>query len=241
MPIPKEFRAIVTGASRGIGRSIALALAREGARLALVARDAGALREVAQACKKAGGEAVPVARDLSDPNAADGVVREALSALGGLDGLINNAGLYGGGAVGEGDLAAWDAVLQVNLAAVVHLTHHAMPSLRQRRNGAIITTASVSSKLTHGGGAIYCASKHGVLGFSNSLFEDVREAGIKVCAICPGYVNTDMAADSGIVPERAIQPEDVADTVLYVLSCRGTVCPTEIVLRPQRSPYPKKS
>jgi short-subunit dehydrogenase len=237
MPNLPPLRIIITGASRGIGRAVALVLARQGAHLALVARDTGALREVAQECKKAGGEAVPIARDLSDPNAPLGIVREAVSALGGIDVLINNAGQYAGGKAGEGDLAAWDTQLQVNLTAVIHLTHHALPHLKKSAHGAIITTASISSKTAHAGGAIYCASKHGVLGFSNALFEDIRETGIKVCAICPGYVNTDMAADSGIVPERAIQPEDLADTVLYVLATRATVCPTEIVLRPQRSPY----
>src|SRR4051794_16388982 len=96
----KELKIIITGASRGIGRAVALALARQGARVALVARDTGALREVAQECKKAGGEGIAIARDLSDANAPQAIVREAVSALGGVDALINNAGLYAGGAVG---------------------------------------------------------------------------------------------------------------------------------------------
>ncbi|RYF10334.1 MAG: SDR family NAD(P)-dependent oxidoreductase [Deltaproteobacteria bacterium] len=119
--------------------------------------------------------------------------------------------------------------------AVIHLTHHALPQLRAAKRAAVINIASVSSKHTHAGGAIYCASKHALLGFSNCLFEDVRDEHIKVCAICPGYVATDMIKGVDVEMKKAIQPADIAHTVLYVLDCGATACPTEIVVRPQQS------
>jgi NAD(P)-dependent dehydrogenase (short-subunit alcohol dehydrogenase family) len=112
-----------------------------------------------------------------------------------------------------------------------------MLEVRDRRR-AIINIASISGKMSFGGAAVYAASKHALVGFTGSLYEDVREAGIKVCAICPGFVNTGMASrNPDLDPSRMIQPEDVARAVLFVACFPETGCPTEIVIRPQRSPY----
>jgi 3-oxoacyl-[acyl-carrier protein] reductase len=101
----------------------------------------------------------------------------------------------------------------------------------------VIHIASIVSRMSFAGGGAYCASKHAVLGYSNALFEDVREAGVKVCAIQPGYVSTDMVAGRGLAMEKMIQPEDIAKTVTFVATYPDTGCPVEIIVRPQRAPF----
>lgn len=229
--------AIVTGASRGIGRAVAHALARHRVHVALVARTADALAPIARECEGSGARALPIAADLSQPEAARGIVEQAVRGLGGLHFLVNNAGVFGGGAADTADLARWDRTLDLNLRALMHLTRHALPEIEKHERGAVVNIASMSGKQSHAGSADYCASKHGVIGFSGSVFEDVREKGIKVCAICPGFVNTDMVASAGLDAQRMIQPEDIAEAVLFVLRFPDTACPVEIVVRPQRSPY----
>ena len=134
-------------------------------------------------------------------------------------------------------MQAWDRVIDINLRSLIHLTRHALPEIEKGPRGAIINIASISARMSHGGAGIYCATKHGVLGFAGSVFEDVRERGVKVSTICPGFVNTDMVSARDLVLEKTIQPEDIARTVLFVLTFPDTGCPTEIVVRPQRSPY----
>lgn len=229
-------KALVTGATRGIGRAIVLALSDAGASVALVGRHPGSLARVASACQERGGKVVPLRADLSVAGQPEAVVKGAIEGLGGLNVLVNNAGMYAHGAADSADVATWDAVIDLNVRALVHVTRAALPALEREPRSAVINIASISAKFAHAGGAIYCASKHAVLGFSNAVFEDVRERNIKVCAICPGYVNTDMAADAGIDLSKALQPADIAQAVLYVLACSDTCCPTELVLRPQRSP-----
>jgi NADP-dependent 3-hydroxy acid dehydrogenase YdfG len=126
----------------------------------------------------------------------------------------------------------------VNIKALMHLTRHALPHLMRQPRSAVVNISSIAGKMGFAGGGAYCASKHAVMGFSEAVFEDVREHGVKVCAICPGYVRTELiSARGGLDAAKMLQPEDVADAVLYVARCADTACPTEIVLRPQRTPY----
>ncbi len=229
--------ALITGASRGIGRAIALALAREGVHVALTARSSEALEETVMLCGEQGINALSIIADLSHAEETARIVGTTVAELGGIDILINNAGVFGHGAAHDADLEQWDRGIDINLRSLVHLTRHALPHIEKNRHGAVINIASISGKMSHPNAGIYCATKHAVVGFSGSVFEDVREKGIKVCAICPGFVNTDMVAGRGLVPEKAIQPEDIARTVLFVLRFPDTGCPTEIIVRPQRSPY----
>ena len=120
---------------------------------------------------------------------------------------------------------------------MIHLTRHALPHIQKQSAGGIINIASVAGKMTHKKGGIYTATKHGVIGFTGSLYEDVRELNIKVCAICPGFVNTDMVRNTKLDSSKMIQPEDIARTILFVLKFPDTGCPTEITVRPQQSPY----
>ena len=228
-------RALVTGASRGIGKAIALALAHRKFSLALVARNEGLLHEVCRACEQAGGKAQAIVADLAEPQAAQHIAQETSRRLGGLDVLVNNAGLVRFEGVEQADLPAWDTLMNVNVRAVMHLTHHVLPMLKQGKAAAVINIASVASRITYAGGALHCASKHALLAFSNALFEDVRDAGIKVSAICPGYVETDMLKGANLAAERAIRPDDIAQAALFVLDSGQRACPTEIVIHSQQN------
>ena len=230
--------AIVTGASRGIGRALADALAEAGMDVALFARSEEALEETAAAVEAAGGRALAYPIDLSTPAAMVPALATVRKVLGRIDVVVNNAGVYGTrGPAQDAELAMWDTVLDVNLRAMMHLTRHALDDIVRSPAGAVVNIASIAGKMTMGNGAAYTTSKHGVVGFSGALFEDLRERGVKVCAICPGFVNTDMVGSRGLDAAKMIQPEDIARTVLFVLNFPTTGCPTEIVLRPQRTPY----
>jgi len=231
--------ALVTGASRGIGRAVATLLAREGCALALVGRDEYGLNETAVACSVYGGGVLQLRADLRDLAAIPSLVAQCVEAFGQLNILINNAGIFDWASVVDADLAAWDAVVDVNLRATMHLTHHAVPSIIQQRRGAIIFIASMAGKSAYGTNAAYVASKHGMVGFAGSIFEDVRAYHVKVSAICPGLVNAGASQTMPVPAEtfaQFIQPEDVAQAVLFVLSFPDTACPTEILLSPQLSP-----
>ena len=229
---------IVTGASQGIGRAVAIALATEGMALGLFSRNEAALQETAAAADAMGARVLVHPLDLRDRGALAPAVAAVHERFGRLDVLVNNAGVYGErGPAHAADLSTWDTVLDVNLRGPMHLTRHALDHIVRSPGGAVINIASIAGKMTMGGGAAYTTSKHGVVGFTGALFEDVRERGVKVAAICPGFVNTEMVGTRGLDASKMIQPEDVARTVLFVLTFPGTGCPTEIVLRPQRTPY----
>ncbi len=230
--------ALITGASRGIGRAIANVLAREGMHLALVARTESALKEVEQECSEQGVKVISLACHLEQPETWKWVIEQTWRRLGGLHSLINNAGVFlDHKSIEEADLSAWEFTLDVNLRAVMGLCKYALPYLGRHESGSIINIASISGKMASSGHASYCASKFGLVGFSSALFEDVREKKIKVCTICPGYVATEMVDDEPeLIRSKMIQPEDVAQAVRFVLAFPKTSCPTEIIIRPQQSP-----
>lgn len=230
--------AIVTGASRGIGRAIAIALAGCGMRLVLAARSAGELAQTAACCARTGARTVEVPLDLREPGAPEHLVRTAVRTFGALHVLVNNAGLFVGARADAADLADWDRVLDTNLRSVLQLTRWALPEIERSGCGAIVNIASLSALAGYRGGAVYCATKSGLVAFTQSVFEDVREHGIKVSAILPGYVNTDMISDLDLPRDRTVQPDDVSRAVLFVLSSPPTACPVEIVIRPQWVRYP---
>jgi 3-oxoacyl-[acyl-carrier protein] reductase len=238
--------AVITGASRGIGRAISLALAKEGVRVVLLARTREALEQTAQCCRDAAPDALGAAPnfaqivvcDLSSIDAARDAATEALRLLDGrVDILINNAGMGSFGNFADADLDKFHTMMMVNFSAVATITHTLLPGIKASENvGAIIFISSVLGVLKMGGASGYCSSKHAIQGFAGSLFEDVREFA-KVVSICPGYVATDMTASGkSTVPAKMIQPEDIAETVLYAIKIPDTACPSEIVIRPRQSP-----
>lgn len=224
--------AIVTGASRGMGQAIAVSLAEEGIKLALVATSLANLKATQALCPV---DTLPLAADLTDRDQCHQVVQFAVSHFGGVDFLINNAGVLNRDRADEADLEVWDHALDLNLRSAIHLTRHCLPSMKERGSGAIINIASMSGRISRPLGGIYCGTKFGMLGWAGSVFEDVRDHLIKVCTICPGFVNTEMVAALGHDPSLMIQPNDVARTVSYVLNMPTTACPVEIAIRPQRT------
>lgn len=230
--------ALVTGAGRGIGRAIALMLAREGCHVGLIGRDADALRRVQTECEAHGAQGLPLAMDLSETGSLPAAIETCVQAFGGLNVLINNAGIHQFASAIEADLRVWDRMLDVNLRAAMHATRLALPHIiagaQAGRRGAVIFVSSLGGKFTAPTNAGYAAAKHALTGFGGCVFEDVRDFGVKVCVIYPGWTNTGLLAD-WLRPEEAIQPEDVAEAARFVIGSASTVCPTEIVLQPQSS------
>lgn len=230
--------ALITGANRGIGRHCAHALAREGCKLALLARSRDKLAQVEEECRRLSVEVLPLAADVRDEQALRGAVEQAAGTLGGLNILVNNAGVWHPSPIDNADTGQLAEMVETNLTATMKLTALAMPQIltgirQHKRRGAVIFVASMSGVRTYPGGAGYCASKFGVVGFSKAVFDDVAGEGVKVSAICPGWVNTDMAADAPVDGGKLIQPEEVAELVRMVATWPDTGCPRLIELMPQ--------
>ena len=228
-------RALIVGAYSGMAESVVLALASEGVHCALMGRDERRLSSNADACAKAGCPAVPVVCDIAEIRAIEGAVSEVIDKLGGLDIFINFAGLYETGKGHDVDLEAWDRMLDVNFRAHYHLVRYALPHLNKRPGGAVIKIGSISMSCS--GAGLHHAASRALDGYGDALFEDVREFGTKVCTIRPGYVNTPMVQSERLDRSLMIQPDDITRTILFVLTTPETACPTEITIRPQRSPY----
>ena len=228
--------ALVSGAGQGIGRAIALRLARDGYHLFLLGRDGAALAAVAAECAAQAGQADFLAGDLREASFITAAHDAARARFGAIDVLINNAGSAARGVAQSADLDAWRAVLDLNLWAVMALTRSVLPGMIERQRGAVVNISSISGRHSNGGDAIYAASKHALNGYTASLFEDVRAFGIKVSCIMPGFVETALTASLNKRAERMISPDDIAATVAFVLASSPRCCPTEIVVRPQLAP-----
>lgn len=234
---------VVTGASRGIGRCIAEALAREGAHLVLVSRNKDKLHEVAESVKKLGSGRVEVcAADLAQRDAAHTVaefVRSVTRKQGQqapLYALINNSGMTGareGQGPLKGDINEWMQLLDVNLLAPIILTHELAPDMVASRDGLLVNICSVAGLEAMGHMPIYAASKFGLRGWSKSCFEALRPHNIKVVTVDPGFVATEMtAATPGADRSHMILPEDIAAAVMLAVRTSPSCCPEEVVLRP---------
>jgi NADP-dependent 3-hydroxy acid dehydrogenase YdfG len=221
-----------------MGRAIAHMLACEGCAVGLVARTVDELAATQHLCEAEGVRALAMPLDVSDTAALAVAIDTAVHHLGGLNVLVNNAGLHQFGSATDADLAAWDMMLDVNLRAVMHTTRHAMPHIvagaQAGKLGACVFVSSLGGKFSAPTNAGYAATKHALAGFGGSVFEDVRDYNVKVCTLYPGWTNTGLLAD-WLQPDDVIQPEDIAEAVRYVIASPNTVCPTEIVLQPQRS------
>lgn len=179
---------VLTGASSGIGRALALALAEQGPKLTLVARDEARLREAAAECERRGATATVVAADLTAKEAAGRVVDAAISAYGGLDALVNNAGSGMMARFDEmTDLAVFESLMRVNYLACVYLTHRALPHLKRSR-GQIVVMASLAGFTGVPTRTAYAASKHAVIGFFDSLRVELAGSGVDVTVIAPDFV-----------------------------------------------------
>ena len=185
-------RAVVTGAGRGIGRSIALALAEAGADVAVSARTATELEQLVAEIQAIGRKSLAISCDVTDPQQVQSMVTRALKGLGGLDILVNNAGNAGSHKFLNHPDELWHRMLAVNLTSVYYVTKAFVPTLIEQRWGRIINIASIASRVGGSYIAAYTAAKHGVLGLTRALAVELMPHNITVNAICPGYVNTPM-------------------------------------------------
>ena len=230
--------ALVTGAGRGIGKAIAVALADAGCRIALTARSAAQLEFVESEIGAIGAEALSITSDLTRDEEIYRLNAEVERAYGPIDILINNAGWGKKSNIVRANLNDWDQTLRVNLRAPMVLTKMVLPGMIERNSGAVINISSISGKSGEAGSSAYAASKFGLIGFTQSLYEEVREHGIKVSVILPGFVDTPMIPPvKHLDRSKMSRPEDVAAAVLFVLNSSTAVCPVEMTIRPQRSPY----
>ena len=230
--------ALITGAGRGIGKAVALSLAQCGCRLVLAARTAAQLEEVRKEIERNGGVAKIVGTDLARDTDIENLAGESQGAYGTVDFLINNAAWGKRAPVARLKVEDLDQTFRVNLRAPMLLAQHLLPAMIEKGEGAVINIGSVSGKSGEANGAAYSASKFGLIGFTQSLYEEVREHGIKVAVILPGFVDTPLIPPNRqLERSKMIQAEDVAQSVLYVLNSPPTCCPVEITIRPQRTPY----
>lgn len=227
----------VTGAGRGIGKAIALRLARAGADLAVCSRTEKEICQVAQEIEKMGRKVFYQSVDVAEAPALIQFHESAVQALGPIDILVNNAGGGGFGFITQTEIQEWDQAIATNLRATMICSKLVLPSMIERNGGAIINMSSVLGKMGAKGAGAYSAAKFGVIGFSQCLFEEVREFNVKVCVICPGYVDTPLIPDFlGLTREKMIDPEEIATVVESVVANFHRGCPVEIIIRPQLSP-----
>jgi 3-oxoacyl-[acyl-carrier protein] reductase len=230
--------AIVTGAGRGIGKAISVSLARAGCRVVLAARTREQIEAVHKEILSRGGDALAVPTDLTVDDDIQRLVDKSQGKWGGVDILINNAGWGKRASVVSASLTDWDRTFRLNVRAPMVLAKAVLPYMIAKNEGAVINIASVSGKTGEANGAAYSASKFGLIGFTQSLYEEVREHGIKVSVILPGFVDTPMIPPvKHLDRSKMIQPEDIADAVMFVLKSPPTCCPVEITVRPQKTPY----
>jgi 3-oxoacyl-[acyl-carrier protein] reductase len=230
--------ALVTGAGRGIGRAIALALGRAGARVTAVARTASELEAVVREIQAGGGQAASHAADLRDLKAPEEAVARAVAAHGGLQILVNNAGVGARSPVAETSDEEWNRIMGTNLTAVFRLTRAALPHLA-RGGGQVFMISSLAGSNPIAGMAAYCASKAALDHFSHCLMLEVRHQGIKVSTIAPGSVDTSFGQAPGSPSGEegwALTPGDVAEVVLDLLRTRDDAHLSRVEMRPLRPP-----
>jgi 3-oxoacyl-[acyl-carrier protein] reductase len=212
--------AVITGAGRGIGAAIAEAYAREGARLTLAARTPEQLQQSQSRCQALGAEVLAVPTDVRVPQEARKLVGSALERFGKIDILVNNAGVSRHRHILDISEEDWDITFDVNVKGVFLCTQAVLPHMMQRRAGRIINVASMAAFRGSPRKSAYAASKHAVLGFADSIAQEVGPYGISVNTICPGPVATEMRSANYPyeLPELLVQPEEVAHLAVFLAS-----------------------
>ncbi len=229
--------AIVTGASRGIGKAIALGMAKSGYQLVLISRKHTDLEDVSNKIKKAGGLKPEIfAVDITHQEEVEKMISEVMLKFMRIDVLVNNAGIHFGGTL-ELPLHDFKLMMDTNLTAQFMILQLVVPIMKQQQAGYIFNVASRSGKVGFPGTGGYCASKFGLVGMTESLYRELSPFGIKVTALCPAWVNTDMARQSGtaLKAEDMIQPDDIYETIKWLLKLSPGTCVKEVVLTNPKS------
>ncbi len=238
--------ALVTGASSGIGEATALALAAQGARVAIVARRRDRLDALAERIRAGGGDALVLEADVTDELRARAVVAETVAHFGRLDTLVNNAGVMLLGPIPDADVGEWKRMLDLNVSALMYCTHAALPHLLQAAAGGprnvadLVNVSSVAGRNARAGAGVYNASKFAVGAFSEALRQEVTKKQVRVSLIEPGETATELReqnrpeVQAKLPPrnEHPLQSADVADAIVYVVTRASHVAINEVLIRP---------
>lgn len=228
----KDKVAIITGASRGIGKAIAEHYAREGAKLVISARHEETLRNVNNELGAKGAESISVVADMSNESDVVNLVRTAYDAYGRIDVLVNNAGFGIFKPVVETSVDDFDRLFDVNVRGTFIAARETLRYMIKQNDGVIINIASLAAKNAVENAAIYAATKWAVLGFGKSLMLEVRKYNIRVITICPGSTDTDFGSRSRPNRDKILKPEDVAEAAVLAASLPARAMMSEIDLRP---------
>jgi clavulanate-9-aldehyde reducatase len=237
-------KALITGASSGIGEATAEAMAAEGAAVALGARRKERLDDLAGRINEGGGTAVAIEADIADEPQAKNQVETAHAELGGLDCLVNNAGVMLLGPLQGADPSEWRTMIEVNCLGLLYCTHYALPLIRDGGGGDVINVSSVAGRQAHLGSGVYNMTKWGVVGYSESLRQEGALIGVRVTVIEPGFVETELQGHNKnpIVVEqmekmqkqlpKVLEAKDIANAIVYAASQPEHVSVNEILVRP---------
>lgn len=222
----KNKNALITGAGKGIGKAIALALAKEGVNVILVARTQEEIDSVAAKVRSLRVKALAITADVADINSVNAAVEKALIEFGTIDILINNAGIAAFGKFLELEPTDWERIIQVNLMGTYYMTRAVLPNMIERQTGDIINISSTAGLSGNALTSAYSASKFAVLGLTESLMQEVRKHNIRVTALTPSTVATDMAKELKLTdgnPETVMQAEDMAELIIAQLKLNRRV------------------
>lgn len=222
----KNKTALVTGAGKGIGKAIALALAKEGVNVILVARTQEEIDSVAAKVRSLRVKALAITADVADINSVNAAVEKALSEFGAIDILINNAGIASFGKFLELEPTDWERIIQVNLMGPYYVTRAVVPNMIERQTGDIINISSTAGLAGNALTSAYSASKFALLGLTDSLMQEMRKHNIRVTALTPSTVATDMAKELKLTdgnPDKVMQAEDMAELVIAQLKLNRRV------------------
>lgn len=223
--------ALVTGASRGIGRDLAIGLARDGFRVVAMARSIEKLKSLAAEAGVADSKILALGVDMGDVGSIDAALECIPADFGSLEVVINNAAEGGAGSL-DIQLDKFQSLLDVNLTGPFRILQKVVPILIERGRGTIINVASRAGKIGFAGWGAYGASKFGLVGLSESLYRELAPRGIKVTTLCPSWMDTDMAREGGtpLASEEMIQGEDIMKTVRWLLSLSPAACVKELMI-----------
>jgi 3-oxoacyl-[acyl-carrier protein] reductase len=227
--------AVITGASRGIGEAIAYKLASENMDIVLFGRDNDKLNNVKSKCEQKGVKVLSFSGDVADKDFVEESIRKVESEFGKVDHLINNAGVAVFKEFVDTSLEEFQLQVNTNIYGVFNFSKAVLNGMIENNRGSIINISSLAGKNGFKMGSTYAATKHAVMGFTRSLMLEVRDKGIRVAAICPGSVVTDMIINSELHPkstESLLEPSDVAETVYSVLKLPARALVSEIEIRP---------
>ena len=237
-------KVLITGASSGIGEATAEAMVAEGASVALGARRKDRLDELASRIEAGGGKAVAIEADIADEAQAKSLVETAHGELGGLDMLVNNAGVMLLGPLQGADPSEWRTMIEVNCLGLLYCTHYALPLIRDGGGGDVVNVSSVAGRVAALGSGVYNMTKWGVVGFSESLRQEGAHIGVRVTCVEPGFVETELQGHNTnpIVVERieqvkettgkVLEAADIANAVVFAVSQPAHVSINEILVRP---------